>query len=456
MKGSESKMKDFMEGNDKRFIIPVYQRKYDWKYENCKQLYEDLKKIITDNRESHFFGSIVSAVVPNGSKIEYHIIDGQQRLTTITLLLLALSNLIEEGKITCTKDRLSQEILDRFIISPYADENDKIKLRPVKSDRDALKRLFGDKEDYDFSSNLTINYQYFYDLISQDTISATDLFDAIGKLEIIAITLEQNDNAQLIFESLNSTGLALTEGDKIRNYVLMSLPPKEQPLYFDKYWSKIEKCTKNDVSAFIRDYLTVKRQLTPNINNVYQEFKSYSQALTLTNDELLDDILNYARLYEKLLTSKSGLNNSNLDNCMYRLNRLEMVVPRPFLLEVLKLNQDGKIPTSDVAEIFTVVENYLFRRNICDVPTNALNKVFKNLNKEIIRYDNSADNYLSKFIYALTTKKDTARYPMDDEFKEAISQKQVYKMRGTFKAYLFERYENYGTVEAKDVYSNFL
>ena len=231
MKGSESKMKDFMEGNDKRFIIPVYQRKYDWKYENCKQLYEDLKKIITDNRESHFFGSIVSAVVPNGSKIEYHIIDGQQRLTTITLLLLALSNLIEEGKITCTKDRLSQEILDRFIISPYADENDKIKLRPVKSDRDALKRLFGDKEDYDFSSNLTINYQYFYDLISQDTISATDLFDAIGKLEIIAITLEQNDNAQLIFESLNSTGLALTEGDKIRNYVLMSLPPKEQPLY---------------------------------------------------------------------------------------------------------------------------------------------------------------------------------------------------------------------------------
>lgn len=454
MKGSESKMKDFMEGNDKRFIIPVYQRKYDWKYENCKQLYEDLKKIITDNRESHFFGSIVSAVVPNGSKIEYHIIDGQQRLTTITLLLLALSNLIEEGKITCTKDKLSQEILDRFIISPYADENDKIKLHPVKSDRDALKRLFGDKEDYDFSSNLTINYQYFYDLISQDTISATDLFDAIGKLEIIAITLEQNDNAQLIFESLNSTGLALTEGDKIRNYVLMSLPPKEQPLYFDKYWSKIEKCTKNDVSAFIRDYLTVKRQLTPNINNVYQEFKSYSQALTLTNDELLDDILNYARLYEKLLTSKSGLNNSYLDNCMYRLNRLEMVVPRPFLLEVLKLNQDGKIPTSDVAEIFTVVENYLFRRNICDVPTNALNKVFKNLNKEIIRYDNSADNYLSKFIYALTTKKDTARYPMDDEFKEAISQKQVYKMRGTFKAYLFERYENYGTVEAKDVYSN--
>lgn len=454
MKGSEAKMKDFMEGNDKRFVIPVYQRKYDWKYENCKKLYDDLKKIIIDKRETYFFGSIVSSVVPNGSKIEYHIIDGQQRITTLTLLLLALSNLINEGKIVCSKDKLSEELLNRFVISQYADEDDKIKLHPVKSDCDALKRLFGDKEDYDLSSNLTINYQYFYDLISKDNLSATQLNDAIGKLEIIAITLEENDDPQLIFESLNSTGLALTEGDKIRNYVLMSLPIKVQTLYFDKYWSKIEKCTRNDVSAFIRDYMTVKTQVTPNMSNVYQEFKSYTQSLSLTIDELLDDILIYARLYEKLLTSKSGLNNDDLDNCLYRLNRLEMVVPRPFLLEVLRLNQDGKISTSDVTKIFGIVENYLFRRNICEVPTNALNKVFKNLNKEIIRYDNTANNYLSKFIYALTTKKDTGRYPTDDEFKEAISYKQIYKMRGTFKAYLFERFENYGTVEAKDVYSN--
>lgn len=454
MKGSESKMKDYIEGNDKRFIIPVYQRKYDWKFENCKQLYDDLKNIIRDNRESHFFGSIVSAVVPNGSKIEYHIIDGQQRLTTISLLLLAISNLIKEGKVNCSKKMLSEEIMNRFLISPYADEGDKIKLRPVKSDQDALIRLFGDKEDYDLSSNLTTNYQYFYDLISQDSISVIDLFDAICKLEIIAITLQEYDNAQLIFESLNSTGLALTEGDKIRNFVLMSLPTKLQSTYFDKYWSKIEKCTENDVSKFIRDYLTLKRQITPNMNDVYHEFKTYTQSLNLTIDELLEDILKYARLYEKLLTSKSGLNNERLDNCLYRLNRLEIVVPRPFLLEVLRLNQDGKITTDDVTEIFIIVENYLFRRNICEVPTNALNKVFKNLNREIIRYDNTANDYLSKFIYALTSKKGFGRYPSDDEFKEAISQKQVYRMRGTFKAYLFERFENYGTVEAKDVYTN--
>lgn len=160
MKGSEAKMTGFMEGADKRYVIPVYQRKYDWKRENCSQLYEDLKKIIFDKRESHFFGSIVSSVVPNGSKIEYHIIDGQQRLTTVTLLLLAIRNLIAQGKIIPQEERLDEQISQRFLISPWAKEEDRIKLRPVKGDRETLAKLFGDAEDYDRASNLTLNYQF--------------------------------------------------------------------------------------------------------------------------------------------------------------------------------------------------------------------------------------------------------------------------------------------------------
>ena len=247
-----------MEGADKRYVIPVYQRKYDWKYENCHQLYDDLKKIVTDDRDSHFFGSIVSAVVPNGSKIEYHIFYGQKRLTTITLLLLALCNLIAQGKVTTNEGKLDEQISQRFLISPWASEDDKIKLRPVKSDREALAKLFGDKEDYDRSSNLTINYQFFYDMVMKEEVPVADLYGAIGKLEIISITLDQGDNAQLIFESLNSTGLALTEGDKIRNYVLMGLPAQDQTKYYDTYWAKIEKCTANNVSGFVRDYLSIK------------------------------------------------------------------------------------------------------------------------------------------------------------------------------------------------------
>ena len=220
-----------------------------------------------DGRDSHFFGSIVSAVVPNGSKIEYHIIDGQQRLTTITLLLLAISNLIAQGKVNPDEGRLDEQIRERFLISPWASEDDKIKIRPVKSDREALVKLFGDEEDYDYSSNLTINYQYFYDRVMKEEVPVADLYTAIGKLEIISITLDQGDNAQLIFESLNSTGLALTEGDKIRNYVLMGLPTQDQTKYYDTYWAKIEKCTANDVSAFVRDYLSIKQQVTPTMLN---------------------------------------------------------------------------------------------------------------------------------------------------------------------------------------------
>jgi hypothetical protein len=454
MKGSESKMTGFMEGADKRYVIPVYQRKYDWKYENCRQLYDDLKRIVIDGRDSHFFGSIVSAVVPNGSKIEYHIIDGQQRLTTITLLLLAIRNLIAQGKVTTNEDKLDEQISQRFLISPWASEDDKIKLRPVKSDRAALIKLFGDEEDYDHSSNLTINYQFFYDMVMKEEVPVADLYAAIGKLEIISITLDQGDNAQLIFESLNSTGLALTEGDKIRNYVLMGLPAQNQNKYYDTYWTKIEKCTNNDVSGFVRDYLSIKQQVTPTVNNVYRAFKGYAESVSLPVDTLLTDLLRYARFFEKLLTCKSGLKDKKLDDCLYRLMRLEIVVTRPFLMEVLRLHQDEKLTTDDVLRIFLITENYLFRRNICEVPTNALNKIFLNLNKEIIRYDNTVDAYVPKFIYALLSKKESGRFPDDDEFTSALAEKQVYQMRGKYKAYLFERFENYGTIETKDVYTH--
>ena len=120
MKGSETRMTAFMEGADKRYVIPVYQRKYDWRQENCRQLYDDLKKVIQTGRPSHFFGSIVSSVVPNGSKIEYHIIDGQQRLTTVSLLLLAICNLISKGKLTSREARLDEQISHRFLIAPWA------------------------------------------------------------------------------------------------------------------------------------------------------------------------------------------------------------------------------------------------------------------------------------------------------------------------------------------------
>ncbi len=454
MKGSEAKMTAFMEGADKRYIIPVYQRKYDWKQENCAQLYEDLKKIIQDKRDNHFFGSIVSSVIPNGNKVEYHIIDGQQRLTTVTLLLLAISNIIGQGKISSKQEKLNEQIKQRFLISPWASDGDKIKLKPVENDRNSLSKLFCEEEDYDQASNLTLNYRFFYEQLLKEEVTIDDLYNAIGKLEIISITLEPGDNAQLIFESLNSTGLALTEGDKIRNYILMGQPAKEQSRFYNTYWLTIEKCTKNDVSGFVRDYLSIKQLVTPNISNVYRAFKEYAANTHESIESLLEDLRKYARFYEKLLNCQSGLKSQKLDDCLYRMMRLEITVTRPFLMEVFRLNQEGRISTDDVLQTFEITENYLFRRNICEVPTNALNKIFVNLNREILRYDNTANNYVPKLIYALVTKKESGRFPDDKEFTETLAEKQIYLMRGKYKAYLFERFENYGTIETKDVYTH--
>ena len=259
MKGSEAQLLVFLEGSNNRYVIPVYQRKYDWKINQCRQLFDDLKKLVAEGRKSHFFGSIVSQIVPGGSKIEFHIIDGQQRLTTVTLLLLAICNLIRTGKVQAIQSQLDEQIMERFIIDKWPGNDSRIKLRPVEKDRSALEKLVaGDEEEFERASNLTVNYQYFCDRILEEKIPVDSLYQGVGGLQIISITLDQEDDPQLIFESLNSTGLALTEGDKIRNYILMGLSPEKQETYYNGYWTKIEGCTGNDVSAFVRDYLSVK------------------------------------------------------------------------------------------------------------------------------------------------------------------------------------------------------
>lgn len=259
MKGSETILIAFMQGSDKRFVIPVYQRNYDWKTENCKQLFDDLKKVIKMQRKSHFFGSIVSVYNPDGENMEFQIIDGQQRLTTISLLLLAMYNLMKNGIMVPEQSNLADKIFRTYLIDEWQDDDTRIKLKPVKNDQTAFGKLFDVESEHIKDSNVTINYRYFYDRIQRQELTMDELFEAIRRLEIINITLNQDDNPQLIFESLNSTGVALSEGDKIRNFILMGLPTKQQNHFYEKYWNKIEVCTGYEVSAFIRDYLSVKQ-----------------------------------------------------------------------------------------------------------------------------------------------------------------------------------------------------
>ena len=453
MRGNEAKLLEYMEGAKKRFVIPVYQRNYDWKTEHCKQLYDDLVKVARDNRPSHFFGSIVSQYQPNGRFSEYLVIDGQQRLTTVSLLLLAMYNLIKAGKITPDTDTMAQEILEEYLIDKHRPKETRIKLKPVKHDRTAFERLFDPEEENDARSNLTYNYDYFYNRIQKEEISIDQLYDALFALEIINIELTSGDDAQLIFESLNSTGLALSEGDKIRNFILMGLPAKEQTVYYEKYWNKIELATAYEVSLFIRDYLSVKQQAIPPLNKIYATFKTYVEGAKVQMEPLLKELLDYARSYEILL--KARTEDRALNASIYRLNRLETTVIRPFFLEVFRLYKNGSLTLPDVREIFLCTETYLFRRSICDLPTNALNKIFLMLHKEVMRYGGGETDYVEKVKYALLSKTERARFPRDEEFLSAFSTRQIYPMNSKNKIYILERFENCGIEEDKDIYRHY-
>ena len=455
MDGKAIKFIKYLDGSEKRFIIPVYQRNYSWKVENCRQLYDDLVKLSVNEGKMHFFGSLVS--VYNGVSEEFLIIDGQQRVTTISLLLLAIHNLLKEGKLVAEDQKLIEKVYKKYLVDEYDPTEKRIKLKAANKDLVAFEKLFDEEpSEYIPNSDITINYTYFYERIQKEEISIDALYEAISRLMVINITVGEDDNPQLIFESLNSTGVDLTEGDKIRNYVLMGQKPEEQEAFYKKYWSKIEFCTGNDnnnnngVSLFIRDYLSVMRQSTPSMDKIYPVFKSYVAEKNISIEDLLKELLDYARLYEVLI--KSQFTDEVVNASIYRLNYLETTVSRPFFLQVLNLHKQGILTNKDLREIFLMVENYLFRRNICEVPTNALNKIFLTLNREIHRYDGTYDNYVEKMMFALTSKKESGRFPDDQEFSTALSEKQVYLMRGHYKNYLFERFENFGTDEIKDVF----
>lgn len=448
-----------MEGRRTKFVIPVYQRNYDWKEENCKQLYNDLIKISKNSNKRHFFGSIVVVADPEGHIGEYLVIDGQQRITTVSLLFLAMYNLLREGSITSSDPHLMDRIYEDYLVDKYASYSEnKTKLNPIKKDRLAYLKLFdSNQSEYVVESNLTVNYKYFYEQIKKGEISIDNLFEAIQQLVIIAINLHaRDDDPQLIFESLNSTGLALSEGDKIRNYILMGLPFEQQNEYYECYWNKIESLTDYNVSAFVRDFLSVKQQTIPPQRKIYTTFKTYKEDEQPDTKTLLDDMLNYAKIYKTLLHGDTALRKLNL--CIFRLNKLETTVTRTFFMHVLRLKEEGILNLNEVADIFQYTENFLFRRTICNLPSNSMNKLFLMLHQEIARIDGATNNYVEKFKYILSSKRSTLRFPDDQEFREAFVTKEAYQMNKKNKVYLLERLENHGTEEKKeeeDIYTRY-
>jgi len=448
MKANEKDFLRFLEGADKHFVIPVYQRNYDWKKEQCKQLFDDLIDIAKNSFRTHFLGSIVSIYYDKGKYTEYLIIDGQQRLTTLSLLLRAIYKFIDEKKIETAVNK--EQIQDEYLINKYSKDDKKIRLKPVKNDNRAFEALFENEEDYVENSNITINYQYFYDRIAKEEISVDDLFLSIKKLVIVEIELKNGeDNPQLIFESLNSTGLDLTEADKVRNFILMKEEASTQEEFYNDYWNKIEKNTNYNVSDFIRDYLTIKERVIPNKNKVYISFKKYALNKALDTKKLLIDLLKFSLFYKKIINAKDAKDKVGI--AINRINRLKSVVTYPFIMEAFNDCEKGIINEDDLVIILDIILSFVFRRIICDVATNSLNKIFMLIGRKIKKHNDYQNNYLEIFKYIITKERLSRRFPDDNEFKSKLIERDIYNFNSKNKLFLLERLENFENKERVDV-----
>ena len=457
MKGYAKPLHEFIEGHKIQFVIPVYQRNYDWLIDNCDQLFSDLVKLSRSNRRSHFFGSIVTSSAD--SSYNRLVIDGQQRLTTISLLLLAGIKAVKDGAIEISEASKLDEAYEVFLKAKFCNSERKIKLVPIENDRIAYDKIFNEEDSFEEDSKVTRNYRHFYDLLTRkpQALSFDQLLDAIERLQIISIELDSDDDAQLIFESLNSTGLALTEADKIRNYLLMSLTPEEQQVCFKNYWQKIEQATENQPTKFLRDYLTIQQQLQRPVrqSNIYYEWKKYMDGHD--RKEELIEMLDYAHYYQQVTEAK--LSTAKLSEKMRHICNIETDVTNVFFIQFLKYASANNLSEDEIFKVIDLVENYLARRIVCNMPGNALTQVFCALHKDVLKsieeyssanveLDNSYSDILA---YHIMRRDGNYQLPRDMQFVESIKTRDAYHMLKPFQIFLFERLENSVHGEYNDV-----
>jgi len=458
MRGTASLLSSFIEGNKVQFIIPVYQRNYDWLLENCDQLFNDLVKLNKSNRPTHFFGSIVTSSA-DGYGFNRLVIDGQQRLTTISLLLLAGIKAVKDGKLPVSNESRLSEAREVFLLAKYSTADRKIKLVPIENDMKAYDLIFKDEGTFIEDSKVTRNYRHFYDLLTRvpQRLSFDELLDAIERLQIISIELDCNDDPQLIFESLNSTGLALTGADKIRNYLLMSLTAEEQQSCFKNYWQKIESATDNQPTMFLRDYLTIKQQLQRpvRIANIYPEWKKYMDGKD--RKEELAEMLDYAQYYRQI--TKGELSTDKLSKKIRHICNIETDVANVFFIQFLKYASINNLPENEIFKVIDLIENYMARRIVCNMPANALTQVFCALHKDVVK---SIDEYAASemrntylysdiLTYHIMRRDGNYQLPRDTQFVESIKTRDAYHMLKPFQIFLFERLENSVHGEYNDV-----
>ncbi|GAA8700919.1 DUF262 and DUF1524 domain-containing protein [Helicobacter pylori] len=436
----------FIEDNQKnQLVIPIYQRLYSWEKEQCKQLWDDIIKIGgNDKMDGHFIGSILYVLdgIAHSNNILL-IIDGQQRLTTITLLLTALrDHLNDEDEFLKKFSR--QKIQNRYLINSDKDGDKKFRLILSESDKDTLLSLIDKdkRKPSEPSSKIVENFKLFEEWISKNTNKLETIFKGLEKLMIVYIALKKGkDDPQLIFESMNSKGMELTQTDLIRNYVIMETEIEKQEGFYNKYWRAMEEKFKQNetlFNQFVRHYLTIKTREIPNINKVYVALKDYQQKEGIGIEDLLKDLQKYCGYFCRIVFKKEA--DKDLNKALGFLVDLEMDVIYPLLLELYSDYSDGVLSEDDFRRSIALIESYICRRAVCGLGTNSLNKVFPSFTKHIQK-----DEYFKSLKAHFGSLTEKQRFPNNDEFKKLFITIDFYnfKKRNIF----FERLENFGRKE---------
>jgi uncharacterized protein with ParB-like and HNH nuclease domain len=383
-----------------QYIIPVYQRKYSWLAEvQCARLWKDIVNMVKQHKQHHFVGSIVS-VAEKYSLMGVQkrlIIDGQQRMTTLSILMIALRDyLVEQGA-----GEEVEENINMVLKNPSRKSDDAYKMLLTDTDRDIMIKLvdklpIGENED----SKIYTNYLYFKQKVAEGILTPDEVYESISKLDIVGIVLDraQGDDPQLIFESLNSTGMDLSKSDLIRNYILMGLDNDEQKSIYNNYWKPFEKNFPTQdgtdrMDRFFRDYLTMKKGVFIKFDTIYDVFKDYAENSEFSKqEELAEDIMMYGDLYTNITSEdkKLPLSQQALKPIFKEIRILRMEVVYPFLLKVYHDFSKGMITLDEFVRILKLTIAYVVRRTVCEIPTNSMNKTFTTLKNEI-----RPDDYLN-------------------------------------------------------------
>jgi uncharacterized protein with ParB-like and HNH nuclease domain/predicted transport protein len=453
MKATEAKLLDFLKKSP-QFVIPIYQRTYSWTEKECRQLWDDIVRCGSSDRIAvHFVGSIV--YVESGLSQVTHqapllVIDGQQRLTTVSLLLAALAKAVAEGE---PFDGFSQrKIKNYYLVNPEETGERHFKLLLSQTDKGSLTAIVGDGEPPQQPSlRINANFEAFKRWIGEGKVELATLCRGLAKLVVVDIALTRDqDNPQLIFESMNSTGKELSQADLIRNFILMGLEPVLQTKLYEQFWRPMEldfgqEAYGTHFDGFMRHYLTVMTGEIPNINAVYDAFKAHARTsrADFPDDKahiesLVREIRDYARHFCAMALGSDP--DADLKLAFHDLRELKVDVAYPFLLELYHDYKTDMLSKADLLASVRLVEAYVFRRAICAIPTNSMNKTFATFTKALKK-----DRYFESVQAHFLGLPSYRRFPSDDEFRRDFQTRDIYNFRS--RSYWLRRLENHGRKE---------